>query len=60
MSNQKTEHVEQLSGLFYGEMTQLDLEDYHLSHYSLLDKEELHRTPPNSNEGLTSEVLTVL
>ena len=43
-------HVQ--SRLCYEEMAQYNQKNYHLSHYSLLYKEELHKTPPTSNEEL--------
>ena len=41
-------------------MTLLEQEDYDLSNYFIVYKEDLHKTPPISNEELASEVLTVL
>ena len=43
MSNWKTDHSEKIIRFCYEEMTQLDYEDYHLPHYSLLYKEELRK-----------------
>ena len=41
-ANRKTDHSRQLFGVCYEEMTQLDQEDYHLFHYSLVYTEDLH------------------
>ena len=40
--NWKTNHLRQHFGVCYGEMTRLDQQDYHLFHYSLVYKEDLH------------------
>ena len=40
--NLKTNHLIQLSSVCYGQMTELDQEDYHLFHYVLVYTEVLH------------------
>ena len=65
------DHLRQLFGVCYGEMTQLDQEDCHLFHYSLVYAEHLHdrlsnafdkskKTPQTSNDGLASNTLKIL